>query len=269
MLLAEPTTLIPLPVVDNLSQPMRKWIQKPNSLCFGIGSITVLTVTPGLPQVGCHCLVRPCLFLLLPVLFQAVITAQDCKTSALGKLPSALCWQAFLEQLRKNRLSYAYKHGYRYCEVSTVLDLFSPVPWTKISAVMLVLSFADVVVHMHPDALIRNDSITIESIIDVPHHNGSFKDVIYSSALGSSRVVEPSMKVAIDTGVFIVKSTAWSRVVPATPAASFASIPCLVPKARHSMFPLTCSLVSCRPTWKSCVDSSELPCFTGFQKTMR
>eukprot|EP00246_Nothoceros_aenigmaticus_P006253 TRINITY_DN19050_c0_g1_i1.p1 TRINITY_DN19050_c0_g1~~TRINITY_DN19050_c0_g1_i1.p1 ORF type:complete len:238 (+),score=24.03 TRINITY_DN19050_c0_g1_i1:3-716(+) len=147
---------------------MRRWIQKPDSLCFGIGNITILSITPGLPQ-------------------------------------------AFLEQLRKNRLWYAYRHGYRYCEVSTVLDLFSPVPWTKISAVMLVLSFADVVVHMHPDALIRNDSITVESIISMPEFNVSSKDVIYSTSFGPSRVMEPSMKDAIDTGVFIVRSSSWSK----------------------------------------------------------
>ena len=115
-------------------------------------------------------------------------------------------------QLRKNRLSYASLHGYRYCEVSTTLDFSRPIPWTKVKAMALLLSFADIVVAMEADVIIRNKTVRIESIFDLVEYNVTDKDVIYTTDFQQERDAEIDQKVSINTGVYIMHSTPWTKV---------------------------------------------------------
>lgn len=145
-----------------------KWAEKPSSLCFGNGEITILSVAVDLPQ-------------------------------------------AYVVQMRLNRLRYITKHKYRYCEVSTNLDYFRPIAWTKVRAMLLVLSFSSTVVHMDADALVANMSLTFESIISLPQYNATGKDVIYTMDFKPGREAEPSITALINTGVYIMHSTPWSK----------------------------------------------------------
>lgn len=44
------TTTIVLSPITRAEQEQRRWIEKPNSLCFGLGNVTILTVTIDLPK---------------------------------------------------------------------------------------------------------------------------------------------------------------------------------------------------------------------------
>lgn len=159
---------IPVAHLSRAEQEKLLWIEKPNSLCFGLGNITILSVAIDLPK-------------------------------------------AYLVQLRKNRLSYAALHGYRYCEVRTPLDFSRPFPWTKVKAMMLLLSFAETVVAMEADAIVRNKTIRVESILSLEQYNVSGKDVIYTSDYQQSHDADPDPKSSINTGVYIMRSSPWTK----------------------------------------------------------
>jgi len=129
-------------------------------------------------------------------------------------------WQAYLVQLRKNRLTYAALHGYRYCEVRTPLDFSRPFPWTKVKAMMLLLSFAETVVAMEADAIVRNKTIRVESILSLEQYNVSGKDVIYTSDFQQSHDADPDPKSSINTGVYIMRSSPWTKVNHSLPPPS-------------------------------------------------
>ncbi|KAG0576748.1 hypothetical protein M758_5G121400 [Ceratodon purpureus] len=154
--------------ISRAEQDQRRWIEKPNSLCFGLGNVTILTVAIDLPG-------------------------------------------AYLMQLRRNRLSYASNHGYRYCEVSTTLDPSRPSAWTKLKAMSLLLSFTDIVVAMEADAIIRNKSVRIESILELEDYNVAGKDVIYTNDYQQDRESEANAKSYINTGVYIMHNTPWTK----------------------------------------------------------
>ena len=115
-------------------------------------------------------------------------------------------------QLRKNRLSYASIHGYRYCEVSTTLDASRPAAWTKLKAMSLLLSFANLVVAMEADAIIRNKSVRVESILELERYNVAHKDVIYTNDYEQDREAEVTAKSHINTGVYIMHNSPWTKV---------------------------------------------------------
>lgn len=115
-------------------------------------------------------------------------------------------------QLRRNRLSYASIHGYRYCEVSTTLDASRPASWTKLKAMSLLLSFTDIVVAMEADAIIRNNTIRIESILELEDYNLAGKDIIYTNDYQQDREGDATAKSYINTGVYIMHSTPWTKV---------------------------------------------------------
>lgn len=118
-------------------------------------------------------------------------------------------------QLRRNRLSYASIHGYRYCEVSTTLDSTRPFSWTKVKAMLLLLSFSDLVFALEADAIIRNKDTRIESILELEEYNVTDKDVIYTSDFQHSQEGDATAKarsIYIDTGVYIVRNTPWTKV---------------------------------------------------------
>lgn len=162
------TTTIVLSPITRAEQEQRRWIEKPNSLCFGLGNVTILTVTIDLPK-------------------------------------------AYLVQLRRNRLSYASIHGYRYCEVSTTLESSRPPAWTKVKAMMLLLSFTDIVVAMDADAIIRNNTIRIESILELEVYDLKDKDAIYTNDFQQDRQSEATPKSFINTGVYIMRNTPWIK----------------------------------------------------------
>lgn len=109
-------------------------------------------------------------------------------------------------------MSYASIHGYRYCDVSTTLDASRGPAWTKLKAMSLLLSFTDIVVAMDADAIIRNNTIRIESILELENYNLAGKDVIYTNDYQQDRDSDPIAKSQIDTGVYIMRSTAWTKV---------------------------------------------------------
>ena len=115
-------------------------------------------------------------------------------------------------QLRRNRLSYASIHGYRYCEVSTSLDPSRPSAWTKLKAMSLLLSFADLVVAMEADAIIRNNTIRIESLLELEEYDVEDKDVIYTNDYQQERESDVTAKSYINTGVYIMRNTPWTKV---------------------------------------------------------
>jgi hypothetical protein len=115
-------------------------------------------------------------------------------------------------QLRRNRLSYASIHGYRYCEVSTTLDPSRPSAWTKLKAMSLLLSFTEIVVAMEADAIIRNITVRIESILELEGYNMVDKDVMYTNDYQQGRESDPSAKSFINTGVYIMRNTPWTKV---------------------------------------------------------
>jgi hypothetical protein len=118
-------------------------------------------------------------------------------------------------QLRRNRLSYASLHGYRYCEVSTTLDSTRPFSWTKVKAMLLLLSFSDIVFAMEADAIIRNQNTRIESILELEEYNVTNKDVIYTNDFQHNQEGDATAKarsVYIDTGVYIMRNTPWTKV---------------------------------------------------------
>lgn len=154
--------------MSRAEQERRRWIEKPNSLCFGLGNVTILTVVIDLPK-------------------------------------------AYLVQLRRNRLSYASIYGYRYCEVSTSLDASRPPSWTKLKAMLLLLSFTDIVVAMEADAIIRNNNTRIESILELEDYNLKDKDVIYTNDYQQDRESDVTAKSYINTGVYIMRSTPWTK----------------------------------------------------------
>eukprot|EP00850_Spirogloea_muscicola_P011032 SM000067S20309 [mRNA] locus=s67:274762:277632:- [translate_table: standard] len=119
--------------------------------------------------------------------------------------------QNYMVQLRRNRLQYVRKHEYRYCEVSTSLDFFRPNAWSKIKAVLLVLSFSETVVSMDADALFVNKSVTFEQILDLPEYNISNKDIVYTADFGRTWDKEPDGRSPINPGVYIVRSTHWAK----------------------------------------------------------
>jgi hypothetical protein len=76
----------------------------------------------------------------------------------------------------------------------------------------LLLSFADIVVAMEADVIIRNKTVRIESIFDLVEYNVTDKDVIYTTDFQQERDAEIDQKVSINTGVYIMHSTPWTKV---------------------------------------------------------
>lgn len=108
-------------------------------------------------------------------------------------------------------MSYASIHGYRYCEVSTTLESSRPPAWTKVKAMMLLLSFTDIVVAMDADAIIRNNTIRIESILELEVYDLKDKDAIYTNDFQQDRQSEATPKSFINTGVYIMRNTPWIK----------------------------------------------------------
>jgi hypothetical protein len=119
--------------------------------------------------------------------------------------------QDYLELLRSNRLTYAGRHNYCYCEVGTSLDFDRHPHWTKVKATSLLLSFADTVMHIDADALIVNHSISIESIMESTTLNVAGKDVIYTTDF-TKQEGELDVKSPISSVAFIMRNTPWSKV---------------------------------------------------------
>lgn len=78
----------------------------------------------------------------------------------------------------------------------------------------LVLSFSDTVVYMDADALIVNTSISFPSLLASLDgaYSTSTKDIVYTTDFQSGRATEPTPYSLINSGVYIVRSTNWTKV---------------------------------------------------------
>ncbi len=85
---------------------------------------------------------------------------------------------------------------------------------------MLLLSFAETVVAMEADAIVRNKTIRVESILSLEQYNVSGKDVIYTSDYQQSHDADPDPKSSINTGVYIMRSSPWTKVNHSLPPPS-------------------------------------------------
>ncbi|CAI5510336.1 unnamed protein product [Closterium sp. Naga37s-1] len=154
---------------EQLLQRQMRWSEKPTSLCFGHGNLTLLTVALDLPQ-------------------------------------------DYVVLMRRNRLLYCALHACRYCEVAVSLDYVRPHAWSKVRATLLVLSFADTVVHIDADALILNHTLSFHSLLDLPTpYNTSRSDAVYTMGYRYGRYAEPRAESQVNTGVYVMRSTAWSK----------------------------------------------------------
>jgi len=77
---------------------------------------------------------------------------------------------------------------------------------------LLLLSFTDIVVAMEADAIIRNNNTRIESILELEDYNLKDKDVIYTNDYQQDRESDVTAKSYINTGVYIMRSTPWTKV---------------------------------------------------------
>lgn len=77
---------------------------------------------------------------------------------------------------------------------------------------MLLLSFTDIVVAMDADAIIRNNTIRIESILELEVYDLKDKDAIYTNDFQQDRQSEATPKSFINTGVYIMRNTPWIKV---------------------------------------------------------
>jgi hypothetical protein len=114
--------------------------------------------------------------------------------------------QDYLELLRSNRLTYAGRHNYRYCEVGTSLDFARHPHWTKVKGTSLLLSFADTVMHIDADALIVNHSVSIESIMESTSLNVAERDVIYTTDF-TKQEGELDARSPVSSAIYIMRST--------------------------------------------------------------
>lgn len=84
----------------------------------------------------------------------------------------------------------------------------------QVKAMQLVLSFSDTVVHMDADALIVNTSMSFTSLL--ASLNGAYqtanKDIVYTTDFQMGRVAEPTPYSLINTGVYVMHSTNWTKV---------------------------------------------------------
>jgi hypothetical protein len=76
---------------------------------------------------------------------------------------------------------------------------------------LLLLSFTEIVVAMEADAIIRNKTVRIESILELEDYNLAGKDVIYTNDYQQERDSDATAKSYINTGVYIMRSTSWSK----------------------------------------------------------
>ncbi|GJP41691.1 hypothetical protein CLOM_g1329 [Closterium sp. NIES-68] len=156
-------------VDEQVLQRQMRWSERPTSLCFGHGNLTLLTVALDLPQ-------------------------------------------DYVVLMRRNRLLYCARHACRYCEVSVSLDFVRPHAWSKVRAMLLVLSFAETVVHIDADALILNHTLSFHSLLDLPPpYNTSASDIVYTMAYRYGRYAEPRDDSHVNTGVYVVHSTPWAK----------------------------------------------------------
>eukprot|EP00898_Chlorokybus_atmophyticus_P006313 jgi/Chlat1/6683/Chrsp49S06133 len=142
------------------------------------------------------------------------------------KQPSSLCFgignitmvtiafglsHEYMVGLRRNRLVYAAEHGYRVCEIPSVADPTRPVPWSKIPAMLILLPTSEYIVSMDADALITNNDIRFESMLDLKEYpNVASKDIVFTNDFDEPWNAIPRPSSSINTGVFMMKNTEWS-----------------------------------------------------------
>lgn len=111
----------------------------------------------------------------------------------------------YLKGMRFNRLNYIQKHATtKYCEYSHPLSTEKPAQYSKflaISALSEKEAEGHAFVWMDADALIMNMALTFPT---------SKKDVVYTTDLDAPRGTA-SASSSINTGVFVVHNSDWSR----------------------------------------------------------
>ena len=100
--------------------------------------------------------------------------------------------------MRANRLAYAARQGYRYCELAT-LDIHRIAAWSKLPWVLALLPCADAVVHLDADAMIVNMSLPLKPWVDYMAAEGL-------ELLLSSDVIPES---PMNFGGFIARPAPW------------------------------------------------------------
>lgn len=103
----------------------------------------------------------------------------------------------FAKYTEMNFRSYCNKHGYGFVMSNTNLDTSRPPHWSKIKLLQQFIDKYDWLVWIDSDATITNKDIKIESIIDSDY------DIIISK--------EECCAYVINTGVFIIKCSEWSK----------------------------------------------------------
>lgn len=94
-----------------------------------------------------------------------------------------------------NKRAYAEKHGYDYFLYNYRLDTGRAAYWDKVVALQRHLSDYDWLFWLDSDALIMNDSIKLESIIDEDYDFITTRDCLRG----------------MNSGQFLIKNTQWSR----------------------------------------------------------
>lgn len=95
-----------------------------------------------------------------------------------------------------NKMVYALKHGYMACLHTEFMDENRLGYWYKVIAVKKHLPYFDWILYLDSDALIMNDDIRIETLIDEQY------DVIATTDGGP---------VPILSGQFLIKNSEWSK----------------------------------------------------------
>jgi hypothetical protein len=105
----------------------------------------------------------------------------------------------FLEVSMRNKQQYAALHGYSVIDASDMIDPSRPVAWSKLTAIKHHLSTYDYVVWMDLDVLVMDMEMKLEWIMFGKQGAANW-DILMSQDWNGP-----------NTGVFIVKSSDWSR----------------------------------------------------------
>eukprot|EP00898_Chlorokybus_atmophyticus_P002501 jgi/Chlat1/3251/Chrsp22S03514 len=159
-----------LPVSETWSL-VESWIDRPTSMCVGMGRFTILTLQTNISQV-------------------------------------------YITRLRRNRLFYAARHGYRYCELNATPDPLRPLAWGKVPALLMLLPRVTDgwVLFMDADAIITNHDVKLEKFLNLPGYSSVGKDLILTSDFDNPvfSVSPVTAAASINTGVFLIRNSKWS-----------------------------------------------------------
>lgn len=136
--------------------------------------------------------------------------------------------EAYLIGMRRNRIAYAKKHGYEYCEFDKLMGQWQSARqrtgvanetrearmWSKVAAVASLLrSGRKAVFWIDADALFMNHNISIEDIAS-KYRDGHDAIFTRDAELDATHGLDERADVresTINTGVFIIYNTKWSQ----------------------------------------------------------